>query len=266
MTEVAHIPGRLSLLQLLPFKKPTIIDNCALAGADLPSWGSLRLCSDVIRPNSSFYSTMMVHGIPNDDPHMMNRKDRAWKFKRNSIEFHMLDFPFNSHHTSSPLRAKLALEIVKPPPPSSAVSSFAASDAPPPPIHLPFLPLQPPFFLYSRRRTSADAPSPPISLPLPFLQVPPSSGGPGGSPGIGPPLNVRENAKSDLKGHKKETHLSCGVSGGGVRLLFRGKNRNAGVVLLREQLDALNEKEAVVEELNSMPSIDSERNAEIICG
>ncbi|KAM7477532.1 hypothetical protein LguiA_025745 [Lonicera macranthoides] len=72
---------------------------------------------------------------------------------------------------SSPLRAKLALEIVKPPPPSSAVSSFAASDAPPPPIHLPFLPLQPPFFLYSRRRTSADAPSPPISLPLPFLQV-----------------------------------------------------------------------------------------------
>ena len=32
----------------------------------------------------------MVHGIPNDDPHIMIQKDRTWKFKRNSIEFHML--------------------------------------------------------------------------------------------------------------------------------------------------------------------------------
>ena len=46
--------------------------------------------NDEIQPNSRFYSTMVVHGIPNDDPHMMIHKDRAWKFKRNSIEFHML--------------------------------------------------------------------------------------------------------------------------------------------------------------------------------
>ena len=44
-----------------------------------------------IPPSSDFYSTMMVCDIPNDDPHMMTHKDRAWKFKRNSIEFHMLD-------------------------------------------------------------------------------------------------------------------------------------------------------------------------------
>ena len=46
---------------------------------------------DVIRPSSDFYSTMVVCGIPNDDPHMMTHKDRAWKFKRDSIEFHMFD-------------------------------------------------------------------------------------------------------------------------------------------------------------------------------
>ncbi|KAM7519433.1 hypothetical protein LguiB_018395 [Lonicera macranthoides] len=47
--------------------------------------------SDVIRSSSTFYSTVVVRGIPNDDRHMMNHKDRAWKFKRNSIEFHMID-------------------------------------------------------------------------------------------------------------------------------------------------------------------------------
>ncbi|KAM7497232.1 hypothetical protein LguiA_021646 [Lonicera macranthoides] len=46
---------------------------------------------DMIRSSSSFYSTMVVHGILNDDPHMLNYKDRAWKFKRNFIEFHMFD-------------------------------------------------------------------------------------------------------------------------------------------------------------------------------
>ncbi|KAM7497397.1 hypothetical protein LguiA_021811 [Lonicera macranthoides] len=40
---------------------------------------------DVIRPSSSFYPIMVVRSIPNDDPHMMTNKDRAWKFKRNSI-------------------------------------------------------------------------------------------------------------------------------------------------------------------------------------
>ncbi|KAM7515283.1 hypothetical protein LguiA_004866 [Lonicera macranthoides] len=46
---------------------------------------------EMIRSSSSFYSTMVVHGILNDDPHMLNYKDRAWKFKRNFIEFHMFD-------------------------------------------------------------------------------------------------------------------------------------------------------------------------------
>ncbi|KAM7502799.1 hypothetical protein LguiB_001703 [Lonicera macranthoides] len=45
----------------------------------------------MIQFSSSFYSTMVVHRILNDDPHMMNHKDRAWKFKRNCIGFHMLD-------------------------------------------------------------------------------------------------------------------------------------------------------------------------------
>ncbi|KAM7493459.1 hypothetical protein LguiB_028068 [Lonicera macranthoides] len=36
---------------------------------------------DMIRSSSNFYSTMVVHGIPNDDPHLMNYKDRAWNSK-----------------------------------------------------------------------------------------------------------------------------------------------------------------------------------------
>ncbi|KAM7497473.1 hypothetical protein LguiA_021887 [Lonicera macranthoides] len=54
----------------------------------------------MIQFSSSFYSTMVVHGILNDNPHMMNHKDRAWKCKRNCIGFHMLDSrSLNDNHT-----------------------------------------------------------------------------------------------------------------------------------------------------------------------
>ncbi|KAM7493638.1 hypothetical protein LguiB_028247 [Lonicera macranthoides] len=55
---------------------------------------------------------MVVHGVPNDDPDIMTYKDKAWKFKRNSIKFHMLDSrSLNDNHAFQGVPNNLGVEI-----------------------------------------------------------------------------------------------------------------------------------------------------------